>query len=53
MVVEIQAKRLELLLEVVLQARRVAALLRRMSAAREQSERALRTADGPRDNRID
>lgn|SRR5262245_22256913 len=42
MVLELQAKRLELLLEAVPQARRVAALLR--SPTREQSERELRAA---------
>src|SRR5262245_28256039 len=44
MVIELQAKRLELLLEAVPQARRVAALLRQKSATREQSERELRAA---------
>src|SRR5262245_24210723 len=43
MVLELQAKRLELLLEAVPQ-RRVAALLRQKSATREQSERELRAA---------
>ena len=42
MVVELQAKRLELLLEAVPHARRIAALLNRTSPSRERAERALR-----------
>jgi ABC-type uncharacterized transport system substrate-binding protein len=62
MVVELQSKRLALLLEAVPMARRVAALLRRTSLTRERSVQALRagaamegiellvyTADGPSD----
>ena len=62
LVVELQAKRLELVLEVTPKARRVAALFRRTSAMRERGEPALRdsaakagiellvyTADGPSD----
>jgi putative tryptophan/tyrosine transport system substrate-binding protein len=44
MVLELQEKRLELLLEAVPQARRVAVLLRRTSPTREHGERELRAA---------